>query len=194
MSKTYTWPSKQVLDRKAKETAKFMHPNALPYAVIVEGYLSNEQCDKIVEELMQVEPYKFSGCGAVTRECPRPHHKVLNPMVDLSSMVNEAFWSYFIDEGPGAWLQTYSKDGVYQLHTDTSPGQSRKLSAVLMLTDPSEYEGGDLILWSPPASCAVPRTRGTVVVFQPWIQHEVTAIVKGQRQTINLGFWGPPLR
>ena len=84
--------------------------------------------------------------------------------------------------------------GGYGMDVDAVAGQTRKLTAVAMLTPPTEYAGGDLELHTPEETFLIPRTQGTIVVFQPWIHHQVTKIHSGVRQTINFGFWGPPFR
>lgn len=190
----YTYPPLSVLTKAEQATPEYMHPNTIPQAAIATAYLTNLQCDYIQEALYPIEAYVRRGCNAETREAPRPLPIVLDPIVIFARQVNDLFWNHKIDSEPGAWMQTYEEGGKYQLHVDSSPGQMRKLTAVAMLTDPSNYVGGDLELIDVKIPIPIPRARGTIVVFPPWTLHRVTPIESGVRQTINLGFWGPPFR
>lgn len=194
MSEYYTIPRAEDISDHAKMTPSFMRPNQLPVAAVATEYLTKGQCDRIVETIGKIEPYSFHGCNAITRECDRPLDPVLEPIVYFAKQINEIFWNYDLDEEAGAWMQTYEPGDNYQKHTDTASGQMRKLSAVAMLTNPYEYKGGDLRMLLQPKTHTIDRSRGTVVVFQPWTLHEVSEVIFGTRQTINLGFWGPPFR
>lgn len=192
MNRLYTFPTSVVLERAAAGVPEFMCPDLTPYAAVLEGYLGDAQCDDILERVGRLEPYGVRGCGAVTRECAS------DPSLDIvesaARKLNDWYFRYDLNRGQHSWLQTYGPGDQYQRHMDASPGQRRKLTAVVMLSHPKEYEGGDLGLFVIPKEHTVPRTRGTIVVFQPWIEHAVSPVTSGLRQTINMGFWGPPFK
>jgi hypothetical protein len=195
MSQLYTIPTAQQLDTLVSATDAHMYPNKQPYAFVHEGFLTDAQCDDILAAGEGIKSYYFTHCGAVTREYPRPLYPVLDPIVNFGLTANSFFWNYDLDkDSAAAWLQTYDFGGNYDKHSDTSPGQSRKLTVVALLSNPDSYRGGDLRLCPPPHNFVIPRTRGTLVAFQPWLVHEVDEITSGMRQTVNLGFWGPPFR
>lgn len=189
-----TIPSQEKLRAEARRTPYFMRPTQVPTAAISEAFLTDEQCDAIVARYDSEEPYRFGGCEAITRECPRPLDDILEPLERCARTLNELFWGFDLDAEPAAWMQTYEKGMQYALHTDAAPGQMRKLTAVAFLTDPSAYSGGTLRLRVEPRSYSTPKARGSVVVFPSWVPHFVEPIREGQRQTINLGFWGPNFR
>lgn len=140
------------------------------------------------------EHYTRDGCNALTREAPRPLADEFDPVILAGLTANATNWEFDLDPYPAAWLQTYESGDDYQLHTDSAPGQMRKLTAVAMLSDESEYKGGDLIIKVMPHDFPAPKSRGTVVVFPSWVLHYVAPVTRGYRQTINLGFWGPQFR
>lgn len=70
----------------------------------------------------------------------------------------------------------------------------RKLSLVLQLTDPSEYEGGDLELFLKPVPTVVKKEKGLVTAFPSWIMHRVTPITQGIRRTLVIWVAGPKFR
>jgi hypothetical protein len=190
--KLYTLPDEDMMDTLNKHTPDYMLPNRIPYAAVIEGALTGNECQEIVHMGMFEEPYRLKSCGAETRELKDVPH--LDKMAEIARWINDFTWDLKLDDHYAPWLQTYYGDDEYKTHMDSAPGQSRKLTAVAMLTDPVGYMGGDLIIEPPPFKWYVPKTIGTVVVFLPWLLHTVTPITEGTRQTVNMGFYGPPLR
>lgn len=192
MSKLLTFPSQTTLERAEAMTPEYMRPNQVPYAVVLEGILRDEECDEIQGSLTRVDPYSVKGCGALTREI------VAAPCLDIietaARNMNNWYFKYDLDPGQHSWLQTYEAGGDYHRHMDGTPGQMRKLTAVAILSHPLSYDGGRLKLHVEPKEFVVPKTRGTVVVFQHWVPHDVSPVTAGERQTINMGFWGPPFK
>lgn len=186
-----TIPSLEQLAEQSKKVPDYMRPNLVPTAVVISQFLDDRQCDEILYYMMEQEPYEFKHCGATTREAPRPMDYCFSPLIHAGHVANEQFFGFDLDEDYAAWMQTYERGDDYQKHTDAAPGQMRKLTAVLMLSDEEAYSGGDLRIEIVPRNIGVNRTRGTVVVFPSWVQHYVTPVKAGVRQTINLGFWGP---
>ena len=61
----------------------------------------------------------------------------------------------------------------------------RKLSFVVQLSDPDDYEGGNLqLLAEDGKSYIAPRKRGTVIVFDSRTQHRVLKVTKGVRKSL----------
>jgi len=82
--------------------------------------------------------------------------------------------------------------GMYGWHQDFgAAGNSRKMSLVLQLSDPEEYEGGQLQLLTSKDPINIPKKRGLIVVFPSWTVHQVTPVVKGTRQTLVTWVSGP---
>ena len=68
----------------------------------------------------------------------------------------------------------------------------RKLSFVIQLSDPDDYEGGNLqLLAEDGKSYFAPRKRGTVVVFDSRTQHRVIKVTKGTRKSLVGWVVGP---
>jgi len=189
-----TFPSIDVIEELEQATPDYMHPNHQPWLVVSKGHLPVDVCDKIVEAIMSELPYRFPHCKADTRECPRPLNSVMDPIAEFVLHANDTYWEYDLNDDPAAWMQTYREDDSYAKHMDASIGQTRKLTAIAMLTDENKYWGGELVMHIPPQTFIVPKEKGTIVVFPHWMMHEVLEVQLGIRQTINLGFWGPAFR
>lgn len=188
----YTLPPRPYLTDYIQKLPAYMRPNMVPYGIVFENALNKDQCEQIMDDCIREEAYTLPSCGAETRELtPRP---ALDPLYNLALFANDMYFQYDLDPNYMAWMQTYHMGDKYELHSDTVPGQMRKLTAVAMINNDHMYEGGQLWLKPPPLNWAIPKTRGTVVVFQPWIPHVVEPITNGLRRTINLGIWGPPFK
>jgi PKHD-type hydroxylase len=87
--------------------------------------------------------------------------------------------------------------GHYTWHIDMGSSGSmspRKLSLVLQLTDPEEYEGGDLELMTSSDPIAVLKQRGLISVFPSFVLHRVTPVTKGTRRTLVVWACGPEFK
>jgi len=79
----------------------------------------------------------------------------------------------------------------------------RKLSVTCSLSDPDDYEGGDLefSLYNPERSkrnnlikCTQIRPKGSIVVFPSYIWHRVNPVIKGTRYSLVIWNQGDPFR
>ena len=81
--------------------------------------------------------------------------------------------------------------GYYDWHIDMGPGKARrKLSLVCQLSDPSEYEGGELQI-NTGNMIVTEKEKGTVILFPSYILHRVTPVTKGTRRSLVLWIEGP---
>lgn len=86
--------------------------------------------------------------------------------------------------------------GFYGWHVDIGAGRlaDRKLSLVIPLTDPSEYEGGELQLFYDHEPATVDMPLGRIVAFPSYVLHRVTPVTRGVRRTLAVWVSGPPYR
>ena len=81
--------------------------------------------------------------------------------------------------------------GKYGKHTDGVIHRTRKLSFSVLLSDPEEYEGGDLLVWQSNGYFTMPKKKGTIVFFPAYTEHEVTPVTKGIRRSLVGWIHGP---
>ena len=85
------------------------------------------------------------------------------------------------------------EDGRYDWHHDYNEGlskPSRKLTMVIQLSDPSEYEGGQLELFE---DIQIPKQKGLVQCsLHLGCQYRVTPVLSGTRKVLVAWIWGPP--
>lgn len=125
-------------------------------------------------------------------------------------------WNYTLDFLEDAQYTTYGSDNYYDWHKDwccricsrdkdgneTSLKGARKISCSILLSDSSEYEGGDFEIMSGNISrlengvllkCekANINNKGDMVIFKSDTFHRVTPVTKGVRKSLVLWFSGP---
>ena len=99
------------------------------------------------------------------------------------------FYSWHNDAGiAGAYKPATvgnRSDGLAQDFVNENIELVRKLSFVLQLSDPDDYEGGNLqLLDEGGATYFAPRKRGTVILFDSRTQHRVLPVKSGLRKSI----------
>jgi len=83
----------------------------------------------------------------------------------------------------------------YEWHIDRGMNTgTRKLSLSVQLTDPDEYEGGDLELWFGGEPVKASRERGMITLFPSYALHRVTPVTSGVRYSLVCWVSGPPFK
>lgn len=91
----------------------------------------------------------------------------------------------------------YNTGTEYNWHIDAvpkDPVRDIKLTALLNLSE-SNYEGGDLLLFrSWEITCKEFNEIGSAIIFPSFLNHKVTKIISGSRNTLALWMSGPKFR
>jgi PKHD-type hydroxylase len=118
---------------------------------------------------------------------------------DAISKINHQYYQYELSNDYELQLIKYYTGGRYEWHCDygvsARKGVYRKLSMTIQLSDPSEYDGGELeIVDYTNRTHTVPKEKGMFVVFDSRVPHRVNPVTRGKR--IALVGWanGPKLR
>jgi len=97
-----------------------------------------------------------------------------------------------------AQFTEYPKGGFYDWHMDAEVNCQfeppvRKISMTILLSNPSEFEGGDLEFMAegnkPPQ-----LLQGQAIFFCSLIRHRVSKVKKGMRRSLVMWFGGPPFK
>ena len=71
---------------------------------------------------------------------------------------------------------------------------ARKLSLVVQLSDPEDYEGGDLEIYTGHEPLVVKKKKGMTAFFPSYQLHGVTPVTKGTRYSLVVWVHGPAFR
>ena len=101
---------------------------------------------------------------------------------NLNSIIDDIQYTEYHDDG-----------GHYTWHMDIGPQglNHRKVSITIQLSDPSEYEGGELqILAHDDNHKVMEKKKGSAVLFPSFLVHRVTPVTKGIRKSLVLWVGG----
>jgi len=176
--------------------------------------LTSAQCDDLLSTTAEYESISGgivqTADDEVTSEVKTEIRRVsvkhipINPDTDwlyttLDGVISEANTYYnfkltgFMEQMQLLKYETITGGGHYNWHYDIGPANlsTRKLSIIMQLTDPSEYEGCDTELFG---SGIIPKEKGTVVVFPSFIPHQVTPLISGTRDALVVWVNGHPFQ
>ena len=112
---------------------------------------------------------------------------VFRKITDIVLNLNDRFFQFDIfGLNEGLQFTNYkAPSDKYGKHIDRSLDFTiRKLSLSIQLTNPKEYEGGELILHEDEKGEQMKKEQGTLILFPSFILHEVKPITKGERNSL----------
>lgn len=120
-------------------------------------------------------------------------------LCDIILRLNNNFYNFDLNgfyENMQFTVYEGNEEGYYDWHLDagTETISPRKLSFVLQLTDPKEYEGGELQLMTSVTPLTIKKEKGFAVAFPSYTLHRVTPVTKGVRKTLVVWVTGPSFR
>ena len=128
-----------------------------------------------------------------------PVTKVINNFVHQGNYA--AKWHFILESSEKVQFAQYRNEAFYDWHRDgdVSENNSRKLSITVQLSDPSEYEGGNLEIKGLFSGKKLEMDKettmqGTIILFPSILLHRVTPVTKGIRYSLVQWFSGPDFR
>ncbi len=128
----------------------------------------------------------------------------------VADRLNERFYEFNLNGFESFQYTVYNANkknpGKYDYHMDTIMGldkpiemaETRKLSMSLILSDPSEYEGGDFYIQtgSPDKDklLKMEQLKGRCLAFPSFMIHGVAPVTKGTRRSIVVWVDGPKFK
>jgi PKHD-type hydroxylase len=122
---------------------------------------------------------------------------VFQKLGQIASSLNAKYYRFDLTGfGEPFQLTNYvqSEQGMYGWHQDYNTNVSRKFSLVLQLSDPSQYEGGNLQVMTGGQPQTVRKQRGLVAAFPSYVLHQVTPVTSGNRQSLVAWASGPAFK
>lgn len=177
---------------------------------VANGAFTSEEVDKIldIEDLEKFEKGKIAA-NNLLKKARDSDVMWITPQTNgtdwlfpkfshLVSMVNYDHFMYDISHFDAFQYTKYNSKGQhYDWHLDSGArygNYERKISVSVMLTDPSEYEGGEF--------CAVVNghvdnpviikpEKGDAIFFSSWTPHKVAPVTAGVRKSLVVWVMGP---
>ena len=103
-----------------------------------------------------------------------------HPLFISAVLPNEVYPPMFNRYGEGMTFGAHV-DGSVRIHPHTGRKLRTDVSATLFLSDPADYDGGELVVHDAFGSHRVKLAAGDMVVYPATSLHEVTTITRGRR-------------
>lgn len=127
---------------------------------------------------------------------------MIDKLWKIQISVNNDWFGFNVTHLPPVQFTEYdeSYQGEYKLHQDvfwlTNKPSHRKVSIVIQLTDPNNYEGGRLSFdnvnnYPSDGDYDAMKIRGTAIAFPSFIYHKLEPVTKGTRYSLVAWFEGP---
>ena len=183
-----------------------------------EPVLTSQQCDELIRT-GQGEPkinatigttdkitkldqrYRKSTISWIPFAKALPIYQVIRQWMEVTN--NNYFGFDTVQLSEQGQYAEYSKGGFYNWHMDSNTEMEamptvRKISMTLLLSDPKDFEGGELELFCGDTLDSEKNKfklkRGYAVFFASFLLHRVMPVTKGNRKSLVMWFGGSPLR
>jgi PKHD-type hydroxylase len=173
-----------------------------------EGVLSKEFCDSALAQVdwataeqatIQREKsidLDVRRTDVIWQEFMQPLGCIARAYMDIANQA--AGWGYNLSGQENTQIGRYksSDKGHYDWHMDAGApkeGVQRKLSISILLSNPSDFEGGELQFKNMEDHKLLTK-QGSIIVFPSFIEHRVTPITKGVRYSAVTWASGPAFR
>jgi PKHD-type hydroxylase len=182
------------------------------------SYFTPEQCQRIVDVALS-RPAQEAKIGTnegiqADNEFRRSNIRFVNKgdleldyMFDelwrLAIRANQDWFDFHISKLDYFQIAEYDSavSGEYKMHHDIfymngDNQYHRKLSSIIQLSDPSTYEGGDLVFEhvAQYPNAEEMRMQGTVIFFPSFVRHAALPVTSGKRYSLASWFDGPKWR
>jgi PKHD-type hydroxylase len=178
---------------------------------------SKEQCDFILEEGLKLPAQDATlGVGGESQDNSYRRSKIrfiqqsdskfqflFDDIWKMGIEANANWFNFHITRLTFIQLAEYDEayQGEYKKHHDVfwmnnDPFYHRKLTCVIQLTNPSEYDGGDFEIFNEqdkPNKEEI-REQGSVIFIPSFVEHQATPVIKGKRHSLAVWFEGPKWR
>lgn len=181
------------------------------------SYIDKATCNKIIQDAQSIPIQNavvgLGEQGKVDTSIRKSKVKFINSsdwkftyLFDLlwktGIQANKDFFNVHITHLDFVQLAEYDSSymGEYKEHHDVfwlngDPLYHRKLSCIIQLSDPNDYEGGDFQI----TDCGTPldketKQQGSIIYFPSMLRHKANPVTRGTRYSIAAWFEGPKWR
>lgn len=174
--------------------------------------LSNDEIKLLIETVeTNLEPIKATVGANVVYEGIRKsdirwiHYNqksavLFNRMAMIADQMNHQYFGFdLLGFDAFQYSEYHGGGGHYSVHTDMHFGNNaapngffyRKLSFSLLLSDTSEFDGGEIQIQTGNNMVSIPQQKGRLIAFPSYILHRVTPVTSGTRKSLVFWVEGP---
>ncbi len=125
---------------------------------------------------------------------------VMDRLIDIARVANREVFDFDVTEfaeSPQVARYDSAREGHFDWHSDIGDGrlaERRKLTIVVQLSSPEDYEGGVLEVMPGTHLVAANTAQGAATVFPAFVLHRVTPVTSGTRHSLTVWCHGPKFR
>ena len=173
----------------------------------INNFLNPEECEKIIklgESLLPDIATTLGGNKDNARDSKtswiypsKESEFIFRKVTDAVNSLNNQFFNFELDVfAEGFQFTKYEAPaGKYDLHMDKAyKPVIRKMSVVIQLSNPNDFEGGDLLLQTSNKPDVMKKEQGHLIMFPSYIVHGVTPVTKGTRYSLVAWISGPQFK
>ena len=175
--------------------------NTFKFVIHNESFLTKSQCEDLINYFEQNQSQDSELAGQYdknimnkevrnTEEMIYTDEKMLSKIKMVLELSNISTYHYNIQEMSSVKLLKYGVGGRYKWHTDCGAKETstRKLTAIIQLSDENDYQGGDLEFGitdkTGQNNYTATRKQGSIIIFPAFLSHRVTPITEGKRYSM----------
>ncbi len=186
-------------------TTKLRENNNLFHPVLYKNAFSREECAAIIKlpgiylpvpfyssqeikdshsEVTKPELKVFSKCKTIYPSPNPPNISLYKKINAIGHDANRKFFKFILSNIQETRINELEENEYIDWHVDTGSGEAstRKITVLVFLSEPSEYEGG--IVRFMPGIPSIEQEQGSAVVFASYHLHKVEPVTKGRRLTM----------
>ena len=175
---------------------------------VVPNAFTSDECDNIISSVESELELSTSITSDYTTEKRKssqvwiPNNKlfewIYSQMGSIGYTMNQNFWNLDVRGFEDLQYTVYNNGDYFDWHIDSDVVDdgmpTRKLGMTLQLTDPSEYEGGNLIINHTEYFDNFAANKGDLIIFPSWCLHKVTPLTQGVRKAVVAWAVGPDFK
>lgn len=185
----------------------------------VDNVFDDAHCNRIIDEANQngfkqaeVQQNNFDELGQFVdtqiiidtqeRNCytaitPIQKHKWTQPILVEALRYANSFFQFDINGITDLHVIRYDEGAYFKPHLDIYLNDSeieRKITFIIQLSNPQDYTGGNLQLYTHSNPDVMPKDKGSLIAFPSLLLHEVSPILSGQRYACVGWCYGPAFK
>lgn len=143
------------------------------------------------------QPWARYSAGYINKDYSREAAWLFDHLNSILERANSQHWGMDLWGYSTIQYCEFGVDDYQNWHTDLiyrQISEQRKLTAVVDLGYPPEYQGGTMRLAMNYGQEAIPGTRGRITVYPSWCRSEIQPVTQGVRRCLRIQLQGPKFR
>lgn len=175
----------------------YLESDTVENFVFVNGVFTKQECEKIIDygtslpaltatvdnEALIDNNIRKNKVSWITPD--KDNNWLYQRLDEAIHFLNNKYFKFDISSIENLQFTIYTeKDDFYDWHIDkTLQGVVRKLSLVIQLSDPKDYEGSELLIHCG-QEIVGQKEQGTLMMFPSYTLHKVTPLLSGKRYSL----------